>query len=271
MKIRHFLIAASAAAFATVAAAPAAMIDFNTPGDLTTHFNLPAGTTTSQTHIEAESGGVANSRAVRPSDNDVTAVYKTESFGLDIGQTFTTSMIVKKTSVTAGNSRTLQLGIGGGTSNIFTTPATPFLSARVDSTATGGQFQIRVQHRNRSESLATVDASTVFDLIGDRMYLFTVNITRTAADTFEIGGSLIDYGTDGQTPGSAVVAFDTKTVTNDILTGATPPELYAGFRSMFGAGAIRLDNFSAEVPEPAAAAMVVLPALALFARQRTAR
>lgn len=271
MIFKHTILAAAIGALATGAAASAAVIDFNTPGDLTTHFNLPAGDTVGQTHIEADSGGVGNSRAVRPSDNDRTAVYKTESFDLEIGQTFTTSMILKKTTVSAGNSRALQIGLGGGTADIFTTPAIPFLSARVDTTPSGGQFVIRVQHRNREQGISTTDASSAFDLVSDRMYRFTVTIERTAADTYQVGGSLLDYGIDGLTPGNAVANFDTKTVTNDILTGATPPDLYAGFRSMYPAGALRLDNFTAEVPEPAGAGLILLPAIALLTRQRSAR
>ncbi len=266
MIFRHAILATAVGALATVATASAAMIDFNTPGDLTTHFNLPAGTTADETHIEMDSGGVGDSRAVRPANKDTTAVYKTESFNLEIGQTFTTSMIIKKTRITANNSRTLQLGLGGGDNNIFTTGAIPFLSARVDSN--NDQFIIRVQHRGRDQQLYTIDASSVFDLTSDRFYQFTVNITRTAADEYQIGGTLRDFGITGLAPGGEVTAFDTKTITNNILTGATPPDLHAAFRSMYQAGALRLDNFTAEVPEPASAGLILLPTFALLTRRR---
>lgn len=117
MNLKQTTIALAAGALLTAGTASAAFVDFNTEGDLTTHFNIPAGTTTAQTHTEAASGGVGDSRAVRPRDTDATAVYKTESFGLDIGQTFTTSMVVKKTNATANSSRMLQLGLGTATTD----------------------------------------------------------------------------------------------------------------------------------------------------------
>lgn len=272
MNLKQSSIIAAVSGLMAAGTASAAFVDFNNEGDLAAYFNIPAGTTTAETHTEAASGGVGNSRAVRPRDSDATGVLKTESFGIEIGQTFTTSMMLKKTNATAPNSRTLQLGLGTATTDTFTTGTELFLSARIDTVVVNpdpDQLIIRVQHRKNDLNLETIDASAQFTLVSDRHYLFTVEIERVAANTYEIGGSLIDYGTDGLTPGSQVVTFDTKTITSTIMNNS--PELYAGFRSMFAAGAIRLDNFSAAVPEPTSLGVLAAPAIGLLARRRASR
>lgn len=246
----------------------AVFVDFNNAGDLSANFTIPAGTTTAQTFTEAADGGVGDSRAVRPKDTDGTAIYKNGTFAIGVGETFVSSMLIHKVNFTANTSRMLQLGVAdddaGGV--LFTNNNTDFISARVDTSSTNDLFQLAVQHRSGG-SLSTLAQGPAFALTGGRLYLFTVEIARTGADTFEVSGSLVDYGTDGQTPGSTIASFSSVAVTNASVAGAA--ELYTGFRSGYNAGAHRLDNYSAEVvPEPATMALALLGGGLLVRRRR---
>lgn len=266
----RFFPAAGLAILATTAApALAAFVDFNTPGQLAANFNIPSGTTTAQTFTEQTAGGVGGSGSVRPRDTDATAVYKTETFNLPVGGTFTTSMFVNKVSSTAAGSRMLQLGLGEAATDLFTTATGEFLSARVDTASDNtGRYVLVVQHRSGTTLTNLAQTTTPVALTGDRYYRFSVEIDRTGETTYTIEGSLVDYGTTGQTPGATVLSFSPVAVTNTMLQGVTSPALYAGFRSGYNAGAHRLDNFEAVVPEPASAALLTVGGLVAFARRR---
>lgn len=260
----------TAALGVALAASPAlaVFVDFNTAGDLAANFTIPAGTTTSQTFTEASDGGVGDSRAVRPKDSDATAVYNNGTFDIGVGETFVTSMFIHKVGFTANTSRVLQLGLGEDADNIFTTGDADFLSARVDTSSTNDRFELKVQHR-ANDGLHTLTQGSTFELTGEHLYLFTVEIERTGLDTFAIAGSLVDYGLDGQTPGATVASFAPVAVTNASVGGATPPALHAGFRSGYNAGAHRLDNYSAQVvPEPGSLGLALLGGTLVMMRRR---
>ena len=268
MLTRFFAFATPACVAASLAMpTAAALVDFDTAGDLANNFTITGAMTQSPT------GGAGNSGSVTPPAADATAVYNQDTFAFDTGETATISMLLKKGPTPAGGSRALQLGFGNGTSSLFTNGTSSFLSARIDSStgATAGQMQLAVQTRDGS-ALTTNAQGSAFSLTNGNFYLFTVNITKTGDSSFVLDGSVVDQGIDGLTPGATIASFTDAAVTNNTLGGSgTTSGLNAAFRSNASAGAAALDNFSANagpIPEPGSLGLIGLGALSLVARRR---
>ncbi len=245
------------------------LVDFNTAGDLAANFVQNSGTSL-MTDGQNQGIGDPASLAVRPSDSDRTAVYTPQKFTLGIGDKVTISMFIRMqaTTVSTGQ-RALQLGLGTATSSLFTSSADSFISARLDGVAglPSPTYELELQHRDGS-SLTTTPQTTTFTLAAGTYYQLTVDIERTAASTYSVAGSLTNFGSNGLIAGATVASFAPVSITNNALGSMTVPDLNAGFRAQFTAGALRVDNFSVVVPEPSAMALTGLGALALLARRR---
>jgi len=291
MRVKRTLLAGFGLfALSGLAYADLQSVDYNTPGDLTTKFNLNNQTGTGG-FTQTTNGGIGDSGAVDitagPSGTqDVTAVYNVKSYNLDNGPIRLSQAVKVLTQYTSGD-RLLQLGLiddtatghqlnGGGAA------IADFISARLYPTAapaagaTTGPFVWQVQAGQSTGGAATATsnnaASAAFNLILGDWYQFSVDITKNATpSSFTVSGLLQDLGADGLTPGTTLT-FGPETSSN-----TSTPEIYAD-TTVFGAyrghastgGADTYDNFSITqpVPEPASFGLLGLAAMAFGARRR---
>lgn len=280
MRLKNKVVLAALSPLFGTALAGAAVVDFNTAGDLATNF-----TVSSAGFAEKVDGGVANSGSVGNGNKspqtagtgDTTAIYKTSfALGATGNPSVTISSVFTKaqTSQTSAN-RVLHLGIGNsGTASTFTSNPVSFVSARINNDSVGignpVTYHIQTQIRDAANS-AVVNGSTgagsqtaSFSLTDNQYYQFTTTIEQTGATTFSVGGSIVDFGVDGTTPGATIATLAPVTLTNGVIGSAT--ELFAAFRSngaggspAFGSGLTSVDDFTINVvPEPAALGLLAV-------------
>jgi PKD repeat protein len=241
------LFAAGLACLGTFSgAAQTAFVDFNSPGEYTNNFNPWQDATGvnggNYSFAESTSAGVANSGGVSVfANNDTTAAYNAGSWNFSTnGSTMTVSLLVKENGQTSGNK--VQVGFMNMNNNGLNANAgVTFETFRVIPTA-AGIWSLREQYRTAGANTETTINNV--NVVAGRWYKFVVSLTNTAgaSGSYSAGCAIYDYGTDGLTPGTNIVTFNT--ITNHTAqTDVTVAAMWPAIRAFQSAGIDVWDNF----------------------------
>lgn len=244
-----------------------ALVDFNTAGQLASDFTVNnSGGVLSQ----SATGGVGDSGSV-VTTGDSTATYKVSPFSWASGP-LEVSVMVRKADATANNRVAVVGFVGADNMSFFNTGTNAFISVRLDTVQSTpvDLANINIQSRGGGALNTTGNQlGTNLSLVDGNWYKLTATFTKlSAANTFEIGVTVQDFGSTGLGLVGSVASLTTT------YTHATAGEVhgltnvYAAFRGTLPGGGPRLDNFTAVVvPEPAAVALLA-PAVSLLLRRR---
>jgi uncharacterized repeat protein (TIGR03806 family) len=227
--------------------AQTAFVDFNTPGEYTSNFNPwnDGGGVNNGAYgfSEASAAGVNGGGGVAIiNNNDTTATYGNGSWNFAVnGSTIIVSTLVYADGQTSGDKT--QLGIMNSNSNGMNSNAgIVFESYRfIPTSATSWQFYEQI--RNNGVTTTSAGLGTVTVTAG-RWYKFVVGLTNTsgASGNFNSGCALYDYGTNGLTPGTNLIAFPTF-LSHTGQNIATNTAVWAALRAFQDAGISAFDNF----------------------------
>jgi hypothetical protein len=255
-------------------------VNYNTPGDFTSNFNVYQNTTTpvvsltGSPYTESTTDGVGGGGGLLVSTGtgitpDSTAIYKNAIFDFgSAGKALTISSMIKVITPTATGDRLLQLGFANEpTSGMNGNTGLAFMSLRFNPTATTSTV-FAPQWQTKTAAAAVVNTSgggNVTFVTGD-WYQMSLTFENLGGGSIRGSGFVQDFGVDGTTAG-AVTAIAPLTLTSaDIAADTTT---YAAFRSFRAAGSSSLDNFQATVvPEPSTYALVGAAGTLLLALRR---
>jgi hypothetical protein len=291
MDIRHLLAAGAMTLAVAAVPASAVLVTFDNGDELSTQFVNPVSPATKIFVQETEGGlgagpgsGSLRVSGLPPTGSDDNEATHTAAFNMVEGNTFTTSIMIKKAANGDATGTTRAFQIGFTTNPTIGTPFTnstvfpnSFISTRINYAGIAtGNYQMEIQHRiSESGSVTNLipagGSTNAPTNLANSWFLFSVSIEYTDEDTgtFSVSAFLQDYGADGNTPGATVLSFAPTSITNGSLTG--PRTVYGGIRSLgnaLGDGS-RFDNYSVDmVPEPAAAGLLAAGAMTLAVRRR---
>ena len=252
-------------------AVQAALIDFNTVGDLAANFTTSA----TPPFAEADNIGVGGSRGLAvtgTADSGATLQTSSFNFGPD-GSKITISMYFHTPQVintTTTEDRIFELNIVGLNTNIPTGAHTgvgakiEFLPNTPESDNVGVEFR-----RNNGDAPSSQDPGpTFFDIQPLTWYKATFMATQGGGGlAIPMTMTLDDYGATGTSLVTAGV-YTRSYTTTDTTAANSDTQVFAAFRNRNGTRLYdALDNFEAVqtvlVPEPASAAMALLAAAGL--------
>lgn len=279
MRIERFVCKALPviACLAWSGAANGAVVDFNTPGELTGRFNLNAAAGQTIKYVQTASGGLGNSGAVdllaTTDSNHTTAVCNGGSFSFsNPGDTVTISQFVLRQDALITQTPFFHIGIlsdnhermdSGTASNSYASlRIEPVASAVATDVAT--VVETKVNGGSRIRTTVAPNGS----LIAGHWYFVSATFAYNSASDILVSGLLEDWGTTGAAFASSVLSFGPTSIA---LAGADQVNgdstVWAGFRAFHEGGTNLLDDFSA-TPEPTAS---LLAGLALIGLLRTRR
>ncbi len=213
--------------------------------------------------------GVDNTGRIASGGNNNTAVLLEASDFSTVGSTQTVSTYFEARTNGDGEINGFNaLGFGFTTSSTVTLNSDQYLAADVVPGATLGTNVLNLRYRETG-TINNPD-SDEFSLVTGNWYQMQNVVTKEAGmGEFSFVITLTDFGPDGTSAGTVIDTYST-----GVLTGMTTlwnqTELNAAFQgySQGGAGgAFGYDNFSATIPEPTSAAML-MGALGLLALRR---
>lgn len=260
-------------AFASTLSAQVFNYDFNvSEADYNSFFNSTgAGEWSSNPPFPGwvATGGVNDSGRIASGGNNNTAVLLQASDFSTVGSTQTVSTYFEARTNADGEINGFNaLGFGFTTSSSGTLNSDQYLAADVVAGSTTGTNVLNLRYRE-SATINNPD-SDEFSLISGNWYQMENVVTKEAGvGNFSFVIILTDFGADGTSTGTVIDTYST-----GVLGGMTTlwnlDELNAAFQgySQGGAGgAFGFDNFSATIPEPTSAAML-MGALGLLALRR---
>ncbi|MDE3065919.1 MAG: hypothetical protein KGJ60_00055 [Verrucomicrobiota bacterium] len=230
------------------APAQTVFLDFNTAGQYTGNFNPWNDSSGSNggnySFAESPTAGVGGGGGVSVfQSTDTTAAYKSGGWDFSTnGATITLSLLLQANGQASGNK--IQLGVMNVNDNGLNNNAgVAFESFRfIPSSAT--VWSLREQYRTGG-AMTETPLGTVNVTVG-RWYQFVVSLANTAgaAGNYSAVCALYDFGADGLTPGTNLVAFPTLR-SNTGQTDVTIPAVWPAFRAFQNAGVGAWDNFLA--------------------------
>ena len=260
----------------SASSARAVLIDYNTPGSLTTNFNLnfdPGGT---NKYFQVASGGLGNSGAVdllNTTDADhTTAVYNGGSYSLAAaGDTVTVSQFILRRNALITQTPFMELGVvsdpdermdGGSTSNSYA-------CIRLDpvSSAVATDVNTFIETKINGGGRIRTPVAPTQSLIAGHWYFLSVTFAYSSASDVLASGSLEDWGTSGAAFSSSVLSFGPTAIGlsgGDQING--DGSVWASYRGFHEGGSDLFDNFSA-TPEPGVLSLLALAPLMIRRRR----
>ena len=222
-------------------------LDLNTSGQFLSHFNLwndNGGANAGNFDFEENPTiGVHGSRAVAVYQNtDTTATYNAGSWNFSTnGATIYVSTLILANNQSIADK--IQIGLVNSTANgLNGNSGVAFESFRCVPNA-AANWAVREQFKNAAGATAEGTLGNV-PVTPGHWYKFLTAFTNTSGATGNVSAScaLIDFGIDGTTPGSNIVAFST--VTNHAgLDIAKLAAVWPAIRAFQDAGIDAWDNF----------------------------
>jgi hypothetical protein len=243
----RFLLAACLGLGLANGLAKTVFLDFNTVGQYTNNFspwNDVGGANGGNGDFqENATNGVGGSGGISIfQSTDTTATYKSGSWNLATnGATIVVSTLIYASGGTNGDK--IQLGVVNSTANgLNANTGVAFESFRfIPATAT--TWSTYEQYRTEGANTSSASLGTVTVTAG-HWYKFVVGLTNTsgASGNLAAGCALVDYGTNGLTPGTNLITFATSTshVALDIATNTT---VWPALRVTANAAVNAWDNF----------------------------
>jgi hypothetical protein len=227
--------------------------DFNTVAQLTNNFQIISNAgTLMQYYYETNTAGVGGGRGLDlPANGNDTTATLTNSAGFDFsaqGAVLGMSMVMKVKNMSASSAqRYLQIGFldrFGASFNSTTNMG--WMTMRVNATSQNN-CRAKLQHQSKTVDNASAISGTEtaeYYLVPGRWYKLTAVFenTKNLGSSYRVSGALIDYGTDGQTPGPVIFVIAPTLVTNADLVAST--RLYPAFRANDTTGCDLLDNLA---------------------------
>jgi uncharacterized repeat protein (TIGR03806 family) len=222
-------------------------LDFNSVNQYTNNFNpwndTGGNNGGNYSFAESTTAGVSGSGGISVFQSaDTTAAYKSGSWDFSTnGSTIILSLMVKANGLTSGNK--VQFGIMNtnysGLNSIAGTSFETFRFAPTSATV----WSLREQYRTNNTTAAEVVLGNM-NVVSGRWYKFVVSLTNTsgASGNCTAGCAIYDYGTDGQTPGTNIVTFNT-VQTHLGLDIAKDASVWPALRAFQSAGISAWDNF----------------------------
>lgn len=246
---RYWIMAATA--FALIggsALGQTQFFDFNSVGQYTNDFSPwndnGGGNGLNYSFEESATAGVGGSGGVSVfANNDMTAVENAQSWDLSKnGASAVVSVMIHTDGQTSGDK--VQLGFMNTAANgLNSNPGVEFESFRfVPGSPT--TWNVYEQYRISNGTVSPAGLGTVSVITG-HWYKFVVGMTNTSGATgnYSAGCGLIDYGTDGLTPGTNAINFSTAT-THGGPSVATNAAVWPALRAFQDAGIDAWDNFA---------------------------
>jgi hypothetical protein len=265
--------------------AHAALVDFNTAGDLNTNFfGANSGGATSDNFVEADSIGIGGSRAldsIGVGTGYTTLIYNQASYALaNVGDSITVSAFGLKQddiNATNGSGSFLRVGLTDGNNNAnnrITGGTGNAIALDVyNNTATAANFtDVIFRYSNKVGSVAFTNvAGGASTLVSGNWYKLTATFTNVDGTNISIAGTLDNYGTDGLTYNSTVRTIAASNFSNAGLIADTT--LYGALLARQDGGANAVDDFSitaVPVPEPGTIGLLALGICGLLITRRRA-
>jgi len=240
-------------------------VDFNTPGQLDSNFNIYQNATpgAGSPYAQYPIGGVGNGGGVAvlaPGATvtpDSTGIYKSQSFNFSsTGAQLTISEYLNIIPVSGGGNRLLQLGfVNENTSGMNGNAGLAFMSLRLSTVGSSGNtYTPAYQDKTAAGSTVNTTLAPNVNLTSGDWYRLTGTFVNQGSGNFQVSGLLEDYGPTGVSSPVTVFTFAPQTFPNTEMT--SDGAVWAAFRSFHNDGANALDNFKAQaVPEPAVLAL----------------
>jgi uncharacterized repeat protein (TIGR03806 family) len=234
------------AATGTLSWTQTVFLDFNSAGQYTSNFspwNDNGGVNAANYSFgESTTNGVGGSGGVAVlQNNDTTVTYSRGSWDLSTnGANAIVSVLLYADGQTGGQ---VQLGFVNSTNNgLNSNPGVAFESFRFIAT-TPTTWPVGEQYRTGSTTFSPRPLGTVTVTVG-HWYKFVVGVTNTstASGNMIAGCALLDYGTDGLTPGGNLISFSTA-VSNNVQDLTTGTSAWPALRVFDYGGISAWDNF----------------------------
>ena len=274
---------------AAAGGAQAALVDFNTPGDLTNNFFTEADDPIGEALVEADAVGVGGSRGVSILGSetvetpDTGPVYTGASLPFNTVGTSLAASIYFHTRSPVGTAppwdteaRVLEVGFNSA-NDADVTGGHNGAGGKLQFFNSGGNDSavddVEIEFRRSNGDVGTSVSPTSFDIQSGRWYKATFTMTsQGAGQPIPATFVLDDYGTDGTALAQAGVfshSFDIPA--EDILTA--DGDVYGAFRVRNSARLFdAIDNFEIVlVPEPTSGIALAAVGMGLLARRRTRR
>lgn len=222
------------------------LVDFNTAGQYASNFNQwnDSGGTNggNYDYLESAGVGVGGSRGISVyRSTDTTATYKTGSWNFGTtGATVIMSTMIKANNSNSGDK--IQFGITSSNANGLNNNTPLAWESYRFVPVSNAVWSLREQYRdNNSLTENTLSNVTV---IPGHWYKMVVSLTNTSGSSgnFNAGCAFFDYGTNGLTPGSNIIAFNANT-NHTSLDIATNFLVWPALRAYQDAGIDAWDNF----------------------------
>lgn len=267
-------LAVGAMCIGVAATAHAALVDFNTPGDLTGRFSLNHNGFGVK-YTQVASGGLGNSGAVdllNTVDADhTTAVFTDYNYNFAAaGNAITVSQFGLRQTAVAAQTPFLQIGIvsdpgermdAGTSSNSYTS-----IKINPESASLGSLASFQVESKVNGGSRTRVTPGISATLTAGNWYRASATFTNLSATQISVSAVLEDWGTTGAAFVSTAMILPT-TVVNvsgaDQVNGDST--VWAAFRDFHEGGMNLIDDFSV-TPEPTTALVLVIAAAAIRRR-----
>lgn len=268
------IVTAGALSIGLAVHAHAALVDFNTPGDLTSRFALNHNGFGVK-YTQVATGGLGNSGAVdllATVDADhTTAVFTDHNYSFaTAGNAITVSQFGLRQTATAAQTPFLQIGIvsdtsermdGGTSSNSYTS-----IKINPESAALGSLASFQIESKVTGGGRTRVTPGISATLTAGNWYRASATFTNLSATQISVSAILEDWGTTGAAFVSTAMTLPTTIVNlsgTDQVNGDST--VWAAFRDFNEGGMNIIDNFSV-TPEPTTGLVLVLAAAALRRR-----
>ncbi|MGE3180429.1 MAG: hypothetical protein AB7N71_02275 [Phycisphaerae bacterium] len=237
----------------------AALIDFNSAGDLANRFSLNTNNGNPVKFTQVMAGGLGNSGAVdylpTTESDHTTAVFNEQSFSFENpGDSITVSHFLLRQDATAIQTPWTHLGITGDTSERLDAGSAENSYASIRFEPVGGALAtdvfVRAETKVNGGGRLRTTLSSPLSLDAGNWYFVSTTFTFESNASIAVSTTLEDWGTDGSAFLSTLLEVPPTSIANSGLDSVNGDgTVWGAFRDFNEGGANLSDNFSV-IPEP---------------------